>query len=280
MDKKDPQHSILYIMLFLSSIAIIAADFSSGKMVNVWYGVFFAIIVADYICLQIFRKRMPSDPFVKYHKVLKLLCVIGFVMDILVKCLFLIVEPKFRSSIMIGVICLFALSFIGIFIFYKLVDKDSEQQKQIELVTQKNQRLQQAISNNYSLLGNFLTTASATENNPKLFKENFDHFFNITDKKEGAIFGDLLNVVNENYYGIIDYLKANYPTLIYEELALCALICLGFSASSIGVVFGNTKASSIYNRRYRLRKKLQTPADIQVETFIYQIVEELKESAK
>lgn len=272
------KHSMIQIFIILSSVALIVADLTSGEVSERWNTAAMIIIGVEVVAWQLLRKRIPKDLLVRFHKVLDLVCAFLILATMLLKCIKLIAGDMQIYGIWIGGGGLFVLTIIGFYVYYRVVEKDSKLEEQIESVGKKNIVLQQALNHNLISLDEFLTTASATENNPELFRENFNRFFDITTQRKGNnMFGSLLDVVNENYHHIIDYLKENYPKLIYEELALCALLCLNFSASSIGIIFGNTKASSIYNRRYRLRKKLNITADVQIETFISQIVEKLSE---
>jgi hypothetical protein len=51
-------------------------------------------------------------------------------------------------------------------------------------------------------------------------------------------------------------------------MVLCTLLLWGFSPTAVGLVFGNSKPSSIYNRRYRLRKHLSIPPEQNVEGWL------------
>ena len=230
----------------------------------------------ELICWPLLRKRLTKDPLRKLHRLLDIMCADLIISVALLKCINLISNDISKFNILIGASFLFLMALIGFYVYYKVTERDAKLQKDIESIDKRNAILKKAVSQNYASIDVFLTNASATENNPTLFKENFNKFFNITTNKGDNMLGNLLDVVNENYYNIIDKLKRDYPNLIYEELALCALICLGFSSSSIGIIFGNTKANSVYNRRYRLRKKLNISPNIQIETFLEDTIEQLK----
>lgn len=259
--------------MIASSVLLIAADLCSGVVEDWLNYVAYILILIWFVVSEFFVKRLPKDPFVRYHKLLDVVCVFFGFSVVLIKCIILIAADVPKFGILLGGGSLFAFAIIGLYIYFKVLGRDEELQKQLESSDKKNEILQGALNRNFSSLDEFLTVASAAENNPKLFKEHFDRFFNISVNKKNHMLGDLLDVVNENYHHIIDHLRQQYPTLIYEELALCALICMGFSSSSIGVIFGNTKSTSIYNRRYRLRKKLNIPPDMQIERFLNERIE-------
>ena len=270
------KHSLFQILIIISATLLIIAEFSSGRVADICNTSAIITIGIEVLCEFIFRKRLPRDPLTKFHRFLDVICAYLIISVVLLKCIDIISYNISKYSIIIGGGFLFALTFIGFYIYYKVIERDAKLQKELDTTDRSITILRDVLNENYASLDDFLTKASATENNPTFFKENFNNFFNISTNKKDNIMGNLLDVVNENYYHIIDQLKADYPNLIYEELALCAMICMGFSSSSIGIIFGNTKASSIYNRRYRLRKKLNIPQDIQIETFLHNTIEMLK----
>ena len=270
------KHSLFQILIIISATLLIIAELSSDIVADICNTSAIITIGIEVLCEFIFRKRLPRDPLTKFHRFLDVICAYLIISVVLLKCIDIISYNISKYSIIIGGGFLFALTFIGFYIYYKVIERDAKLQKELDTTDRSITILRDVLNENYASLDDFLTKASATENNPTFFKENFNNFFNISTNKKDNIMGNLLDVVNENYYHIIDQLKADYPNLIYEELALCAMICMGFSSSSIGIIFGNTKASSIYNRRYRLRKKLNIPQDIQIETFLHNTIEMLK----
>lgn len=112
---------------------------------------------------------------------------------------------------------------------------------------------------------------------PTAFLREFQRLMTINPRIESTAFNDLQFVVNQKYYGILDHLKTNYPDLSKSDLDLCALICFGFSHSSICYVYGYNDISTLYNKRYRLRGKLNLSQSCLIEDFIRQTVNDLRE---
>lgn len=80
-------------------------------------------------------------------------------------------------------------------------------------------------------------------------------------------------------YGIISFLKKEYPALTFDELSVCALTCLGFPSDVSRYLMQMSNPASFYNMRSRIRRKLrrsdsETTLDRQLES----IIEELKKN--
>lgn len=272
-------HILSKLLVTLTTIALIIAELTSGATADFWSTVAYILFIIEIVAWTILTsiKSTPKNPLKALHKYLDIISIILIPIILILKCLDLITGNQQEANLA-GYVSLFALSFVGLFIIYSITKRNKILSSNLIQSEHKTQMLQSAFSQHLSSLDDFLTKLSAVENNPELFKQYFYQYFNIKENDSGNIFGNLLQIVNEDYAHIIDYLKSNYQNLAEEELALCALICLNFTPTSIGILFGNTKASSIYNRRYRLRKKLNLPAEIQIETFVKETVKKLQQS--
>lgn len=102
---------------------------------------------------------------------------------------------------------------------------------------------------------------------PADFAANFKQYAEVNLHSQYAL-SELQFVVNRKYHGMIDYLREHYPELNKHDLDLCGLMCLGFSQQGICFMYGYDDVGSFYNRRSRLRRKLQLPTDARIEEFI------------
>lgn len=68
------------------------------------------------------------------------------------------------------------------------------------------------------------------------------------------VLADLLEIVNINYGGIVDFLRQHYG-LSREELELCSFVCSGFTPQEMSVLY-NVSVNNIYLRCSRLGKKM------------------------
>lgn len=68
------------------------------------------------------------------------------------------------------------------------------------------------------------------------------------------LLADLIEIVNRNQGGIIDFLKRNYD-LTREELEVCSFLIAGFTPQEMSVLY-NIKVSNVYLRCSRLGKRM------------------------
>ena len=79
--------------------------------------------------------------------------------------------------------------------------------------------------------------------------------------------------------GLVTYLRMRYKELNERDLLLCSLIALGASSSCISMVFGYEHHVTFYNIRAKLRRKMAVPQQIELETFISDLVSKLDAAA-
>lgn len=140
---------------------------------------------------------------------------------------------------------------------------------------EKTLRFLHAFENRLSQMKNITNLAYTSESTPVHFYNKFKEYMSLGSKEENA-FADLQYVVNEKYFGIIDHLKKHYPNLAKSDLDFCSMICFGFTANSIRLIYGHTNLESIFQRRSRLRERLNIPNNVQLDTFIRNLQEELQ----
>lgn len=116
-------------------------------------------------------------------------------------------------------------------------------------------------------LKELIDTAYTCNRSPEKFYNGFKKYIKTAYGNESVAFTDLHYIANKTHYGIIDYLKSNYPALTNSDLNYCSMVCLGFSNNAIRMIYGHTNAMSIYNRRRRLLNKLEIK-DSTLEVFL------------
>lgn len=109
---------------------------------------------------------------------------------------------------------------------------------------------------------------------PSDFAKNFKKYTEVNLHSRYAL-SELQFVVNRKYYGMVDYLRRHYPELNKHDLDLCCLMCFGFSQQGICFMYGYDDVGSFYNRRSRLRRKLNLPSDARIEDFIADLMRQL-----
>ncbi|MFZ4927755.1 tetratricopeptide repeat protein [Chryseobacterium sp. Mn2064] len=158
-----------------------------------------------------------------------------------------ITRQKFSSTQKV-LIAFFVLVLITI-VFFALKTYRKERKKALEMIEERegiisikeeeNQKLQQKVNDSFDEI-----IALARSNSPQLlirFKE-----------------------VYPDYYGKLEHLE---PKLLTTEIKLCVMIFLGFTTKDIAE-YNFVTISAVQHRKYRLRKKLSIPSDVEIHKWI------------
>lgn len=140
---------------------------------------------------------------------------------------------------------------------------------------EKSRRLFAALDNRLQSLQKILELASTYEGNADVFYEKVRKHLKIEGNKSGKALDDLFDITNLYYHDIIFYLQAHYPKLNQDDLALCCMICLGFSPQQTRLIFNHTNSYSIYTKRSKLRSKLGLTDADNLEGFFQKCIETL-----
>ncbi len=111
---------------------------------------------------------------------------------------------------------------------------------------EKEERLHQVLTNKMLHVQKILDYLFLYDNNPDEFKRKVDTA--IIQVEKDSYFGELHEIVNEKYAGVIDYLKQKFPDLSQEELNLCCLICFGFNNNQMGILFGLVRKLYVHSK--------------------------------
>lgn len=140
---------------------------------------------------------------------------------------------------------------------------------------EKETRLQEVLMNKMLHVQKLVDYLFLYENNSDEFKKKIR--IAVVQAEKNEYFGELHEIVNEKFNGIVNYLKEIHPTLTDDELSLCCLICFGFTNTQISILFGYTNSNSIFNKRHKVRKKMGLwPNYDSLETYLIQLADELK----
>ena len=92
------------------------------------------------------------------------------------------------------------------------------------------------------------------------------------------VLNNFLKLVNKSNFGIIDFLKINYPNLSFNDLAFCGFIITEFSAEEISVLYDYQSESGYYMKSKRICFKLNTEKNLP--TFLFELKTLLIEKSK
>ena len=144
------------------------------------------------------------------------------------------------------------------------IDTDNEQEA----------RLFKALEERLIGLRSLLTESNTSKSS--ILVKKFREYITV-NANSGYALSDLQFVVNKKYFGIVDYLKSAYPELNKHDLDLCCLLCFGFTQYGICYMYNYSDIASFYNKRSRLRRKLQLPQDYKIEDFIKNTLKQLSQ---
>jgi DNA-binding CsgD family transcriptional regulator len=198
--------------------------------------------------------------------------------------------PWYQSTVAIIVysFIFLALFFLGKHITIKRVklnEKHKRDEKERELIRLRNEKLQSELSFKSRELAN--SAMSIIKKNEFLFslKEKLkrqkkqldvrypDKYYNeLINKIDGNISGeDDWNVFEHNFNlaheTFFRRLKNEYPKLTPSDLRLCAFLRINLTSKEIAPLLG-ISVRGVENHRYRVRKKLNLPADTDLTEFI------------
>lgn len=266
----------IFIILFLGSCLVdiveifVESEVLERLLESISYSLFLAAILWAVIlwCYEKWQKRPMRDPLegsgwaLALDKTLFVAIGVEFLLNIIA-----LISSDKRWAVLVGAVGLFAMVAIYLYVSRQLVRELRKVEGELALSRRSEEELRRRICEKYADLGEFLAIQSASEGNPELFMRHFRSYFNVTGDGRG-VFGDVVEIVDGVFDGALSRIKERCPMATHEDLVLCALLCLGFSPTAVGLVFGNSKPSSIYNRRYRLRKHCEIPAEQNIQTWL------------
>lgn len=142
--------------------------------------------------------------------------------------------------------------------------------------SEKSQKLFVALDTRMKSFQKIMEMAGNYESNPQIFYEKFRKYLQHSYQQSDKALGDLFEITNLYFGGIINYLRKHYPELNDEDLALSCMICLGFTPQQTRLLFNHTNTSSIYTKRSKLRKKLGLSDSDNLEEFFESFIASTK----
>ncbi len=125
-----------------------------------------------------------------------------------------------------------------------------------------------------------MATLSISGENPALLMKRLRKSFSIKISKSQAMITVLPALSNRFCYGLGDYLQKRYPLLTRLDLDFCSLLAMGLSAADIDFACGYDHPVTFYNRRYKIRRKMNVPQEVDLETFLKDLTSQLETGQK
>ena len=110
-----------------------------------------------------------------------------------------------------------------------------------------------------------ISSSKASNKSTMILEKELEQKLNLDKQREQ--FKLNINLINEDFYNL---LQIKFPNLTDGEKKLCAMLRLNLSSKEIASI-QNISPKSVDMSRYRLRKKLNLPAETELSEFLAQI---------
>ena len=137
-------------------------------------------------------------------------------------------------------------------------------------------QLKQIVEHRFSVIKGLLDLSYIRDPHSHKFLERFRHSMALSGKPDETFFADLLPLMNNFYYGAIDWLKEHYSDLVDSDIELICLLFFKFSPQELCVLYGLEHVGAIYTRCSRVAKKLKIDKGISIGSFLEEKIEELR----
>ncbi|HOG41457.1 MAG TPA: hypothetical protein PLI69_02835 [Bacteroidales bacterium] len=155
----------------------------------------------------------------------------------------------------------------------RIKEKISEQLRKKEA---DEEYLAQALNNVIQMVIGIMDCISLSPENANLLHSKIRSYFLTTLRDRNNIFYEMDYLADKCQYGLISRLKEEYPSLTKDDVTLCSLISMGFPTHAIATIFRLTNEMSIYNKRERLRTRLEMAEGANLKDFLEEKAEMLR----
>jgi hypothetical protein len=148
-----------------------------------------------------------------------------------------------------------------------------------ELITRsmmREKQLKQIVERRFSVIKGLLELSYIKDPYSQKFLERFRAFMALSGKPEETFFADLVPLMNDYYFGAVDWLKENYSHLTDSDTELICLLFFKFTPQELCALYGLENIGTIYTRCSRVAKKLKIEKNVQIGDFLEKIIEKLK----
>jgi len=119
------------------------------------------------------------------------------------------------------------------------------------------EKLSKTLNKVMQMVIGIMDCVSLSPENATLLHSKVRSYFLTTLRDKNNIFYDMDYLADKCHCGLITRLKEEHPSLTKDDVMLCSLISMGFPTHAIVTIFRLTNEMSIYNKRERLRTRLE-----------------------
>lgn len=130
----------------------------------------------------------------------------------------------------------------------------------VEMLSDRQYKLRQAIERRLSIVGELIALSYVHKNNSRAFASKFNELVT-QNPLDSRMLDDILDVVNNGYGGLIDYLRDKYG-LSQTEQIVAALSCVGLNSHQLYIILGYPSVEKIYYHKNRINTKIGGKGDL------------------
>lgn len=126
------------------------------------------------------------------------------------------------------------------------------------------------------IVADIMGALSTSGENQVLLMKRLRKSFSIKPSSVQSLSSFLPALSNRYCHGLENYLKRLYPLLSQPELDFCCLLAMGLSAADISFAYGFDHPATFYNKRYKIRKKMDIPPSSDLESHLRNLSDQLE----
>ena len=193
-----------------------------------------------------------------------------------------------KNKILSMVIVLLTLIMVTLLIIRKLKQRAKKREERLkkmsilredELMTRsmmREEQLKQIVERRFSVVKSLLNLSYIKDPQSNNFVERFRAIMTLSANPQETFFADLIPLMNDFYFGVIDRLRECYGDLSDADVELICLLFFKFSPQELCVLYGLENIGAIYTRRSRVAKKLKLDKNVSIGRFLQKKIEELR----
>lgn len=125
-----------------------------------------------------------------------------------------------------------------------------------------------------------MTSLAAGGENTALLTKRLRKNFSFQNSNIHTLAGQITPISNRYCHGMLSRLKKKHPLLNQSDLDFCSMLSIGLSSAEISLAYGYDHPATFYNKRYKIRKKMNLPASTDLEEYLRELIIEAEQSEK
>ena len=137
-----------------------------------------------------------------------------------------------------------------------------------------------SIDSSMDIFFSLLNLVAMHGSSPELLRREAERLLIVNPEEEGNMLSDISLIADSRFFGIISYLKKNYPYLNGHDLVFCSLLCFKPSAIAVMALYNHNNQACYYNKRGRVMRRMGLPkGQYNLEKFLGETVKALEKEA-